>query len=204
MLDTHKPYTFDRVIRIGITVALFWALIRLLGFLSDVLIPFAIALLLAYLINPLVVFVQKKVHKRAPAVFISLSIVFLFFCLLAFLLVPVIVNEAANMGRVVTDVVQNSEVAKRAAESLPPNIWEAIKDLLAKEKTSPELKQAALSLFSGTPKSNTEEIESGMFNTFIDWLVEKASLHQLEYCLALHAEENAILQSANIVTTDLS
>ena len=78
MLLDKKPYTFDRVVRIGITVALLWAFVWLLGLLGDVLIPFIVALLLAYLINPLVLLIQKKVRKRTPAVFISLFIVFLF------------------------------------------------------------------------------------------------------------------------------
>ena len=51
--------------RIGVIAELLWGLIWLLGYLSDVLI--AVALLLAYLINPLVILVQKKVPNRVAA-----------------------------------------------------------------------------------------------------------------------------------------
>jgi predicted PurR-regulated permease PerM len=60
MANEQRPYTLDRVVRIGIAAGLLWGLVWLLGYLSDVLIPFAVALLLAYLINPLVILIQKK------------------------------------------------------------------------------------------------------------------------------------------------
>ena len=62
MID--RPYTFDRVIRILLTAGVIIGLIKLMSYLSDVLIPFAVALLLAYLINPLVVWVRKRVRNH--------------------------------------------------------------------------------------------------------------------------------------------
>ncbi len=49
-----KPYTFDRVVRLTLATGLLVGLVWLLGFLSEVLIPFAVALILAYMMNPLV------------------------------------------------------------------------------------------------------------------------------------------------------
>ncbi|MBN1521972.1 MAG: AI-2E family transporter [Candidatus Aureabacteria bacterium] len=134
MLLDRKPYTFDRVARIGIAAALVWGLVWLLGVLSDVLIPFVVALLLAYLINPLVLLIQKKVRKRMPAVLISLLIVFAALSVIVSLLVPLIVKEITHMGRVVSDLVQNSDVAKRAGERLPPDVWKAFKEFFSKEE----------------------------------------------------------------------
>jgi predicted PurR-regulated permease PerM len=125
-----KPYTFDRIVRIGITAGLLWGLIWLLGYLSEVLIPFAVALLLAYLINPLVLLVQKKVPNRVFAVFISLFAVLAFVAVLAWLLIPMIISDIANMGRILTDFVNDSDLAEQAAKRLPPHIWEAIKDFM--------------------------------------------------------------------------
>ncbi|MBW1671027.1 MAG: AI-2E family transporter [Deltaproteobacteria bacterium] len=133
MILDNKPYTLDRIVRIGIAAGLLWGLIWLLGYLSAVLIPFAVALLLAYLINPLVLFVQKKVTNRIFAVFISLFVVLTSVTLLAWLLVPMIVADVANMGRIVTDFVNDSDLAERAASRLPPQIWEAIKDFMASD-----------------------------------------------------------------------
>ena len=131
MILDNKPYTLDRIVRIGIAAGLLWGLIWLLGYLSAVLIPFAVALLLAYLINPLVLLVQRKVPNRVFAVFISLFAVLASVAILAWLLVPMIVADVANMGRILTDFVNDSDLAEQAASRLPPHIWEAIKDFMA-------------------------------------------------------------------------
>ncbi len=130
MILDKKPYTFDRIVRIGIAAGLLWGLIWLLGYLSEALIPFAVALLLAYLINPLVLLVQKKVPNRVFAVFISLFAVLASVAILAWLLVPMIVADIANMGRILTDFVNDSDLAEQAAQRLPPHIWEAVKDFM--------------------------------------------------------------------------
>jgi len=128
MFSENKPYTIDRVVRISITLGFLCGLVWLLGYLSDVLIPFAAAFLLAYLMNPLVVLVQKKVRNRAGAVFISLFAVLATALVLAWLVIPMIVNEIVHMGRVLSEVVTSSDVAERAAKHLPPDLWQAIKD----------------------------------------------------------------------------
>jgi len=125
-----KPYTLDRIVRIGIAAGLLWGLIWLLAYLSAVLIPFAVALLLAYLINPLVLLVQRKVPSRVIAVFISLFAVLASVAILAWLLIPMIVADIANMGRILTDFVNDSDLAEQAAQRLPPHIWEAVKDFM--------------------------------------------------------------------------
>jgi len=133
VLFNGKPYTLDRIVRIVITVGLLGGLIWLLGYLSDVLIPFAVALLLAYLINPLVLLVQKKVENRVAAVFISLSAVLMGVALLGWLFIPVITKEIAHMGKILTAVVSNSDLAERAAKYLPPDLWQAVKDYAARK-----------------------------------------------------------------------
>ena len=112
MLFDGKPYTFDRVIRIGITVGLLWGFIWLLGYLSDVLIPFAIALLLAYLINPLVQLVQRKIPNRLISVVFSLFAVAVFLALTAWLLIPAIVQEIGQMGHILSRLVIHRKVEK--------------------------------------------------------------------------------------------
>jgi predicted PurR-regulated permease PerM len=128
MFPESKPYTLDRVVRIAITLGFLCGLVWLLGYLSDVLIPFAAAFLLAYLMNPLVVLVQKKVPNRAGAVFISLFAVLAAAVVLAWLMIPMIVNEIVSMGRILSEVVTSSDIAERAAKRLPPDLWQAIKD----------------------------------------------------------------------------
>jgi predicted PurR-regulated permease PerM len=124
-----KPYTFDRVVRLAIAGALILGGIRLLAYLADVLVPFAAALLLAYLINPLVVRVQRKVPNRSAAVAISLFAVFAVLAVLAGVLIPILVAEARQMGTLFRDLLTDSELARRAADRLPENLWEAVQDL---------------------------------------------------------------------------
>ena len=73
----EKPYTFDRVIRIIITLVVLFALFLLIKKLSAVLLPFLIALLIAYLLQPVVHFFQYtlKLKYRLLAVIITLPLI---------------------------------------------------------------------------------------------------------------------------------
>ncbi len=128
MLFDNKPYTLDRIVRIGVTAGLLCGLIWLLGYLSDVLIPFAVALLLAYMMNPLVLLIQKKIPNRLAAVFISLSAVITLIILLSWLIIPMIINEITHMGKLLSELVNNAGLAEQASRRLPPDLWQALKD----------------------------------------------------------------------------
>ena len=125
-----KPFTFDRVVRILLGLGLAAGLVWLAGYLSDVLIPFAVALLLAYLTNPLIALVQKKISNRAAAVAVSLFAIVALALLLGWFVIPRIAGEILQMGRMVTDLVNNSDLAGRASKQLPPDLWQYIKRFL--------------------------------------------------------------------------
>lgn len=131
-MPDRKPYTFDRIMRITITAGFLFAIIWLLGYLSDVLIPFAVAFLLAYLMNPLVQLVQKKIPNRAAAVFISLLGVILLAVFLGWMIIPMIVKEVAYMGKILSDLVNNADLAQRAAKMFPADLWQFIKDFASR------------------------------------------------------------------------
>ena len=111
-------------------------LIWLADYLSDVLIPFAVALLLAYLTNPLVSLVQKKISNRAAAVAISLFGIIAVVLFLGWFVIPLIAGEIVQMGRMVTDLVNSSDLADRASKQLPPELWQFIKGFFER----PEIK----------------------------------------------------------------
>ena len=134
MAIQRKTYTFDSVVRLIITIIMLYLFVRLLSYLSTVLIPFAIALLLAYLINPLVLLVQKKLRNRLIAVLTSLVAVTAVFVLLGWIFMPIIINEIAHMGHIISDLVSKSDLAEKAARRLPPDLWKAIKDLISLEQ----------------------------------------------------------------------
>ncbi len=135
-LISNKPITFDRVARIAITVLIIWGIIWLLGYLSDVLIPFAVALILAYFFNPLVCFLQDKVRikSRVISVLISLILVLSFLILAGWIIIPMIFNEITNMGRLLTQLANDSNLSQQIAEYLPADLGNYIKDLISKEE----------------------------------------------------------------------
>ncbi len=127
-----KPYTFDRVVRILLSVGILAGMIWLAGYLSDVLIPFAVALLMAYLTHPLVSLVQKKISNRAAAVFTSLLVIIVLAVLLGWFVIPMIAGEIVQLGRIVTDLVNNSDLAEKASQQLPPDLWQVLKNFFAR------------------------------------------------------------------------
>ena len=129
VLPNDKPFTFDRVVRILISIGFLAALIWLMGYLSDVLIPFAVAFLLAYLINPLVVRIQKKIPRRTIAVLLGLLIVVVVFAALTAAVVPMVVKEVVGMGRLLSAIAEDTDLAKRAATMLPADLWQTIKEI---------------------------------------------------------------------------
>jgi len=78
-----------------------------------------------------------------------------------------------------------------------------LKDALADRETKPRFKQAFRDVLAAEfgPVGDKDTLREQL-RLLIDNCAEKAidmtRVHQLEYCLALHAEENAILQSAKI------
>jgi len=132
-----RPYTFDRVVRIVATAGVIVGLVWLAGYLSDVLIPFAVALLMAYLLNPLVVSIQKKVRNRTASVFIALLLVLAAGVLVIMVVVPMVTGEVRQMSRIVSQVAEDTAIAQRAARYLPNQLWQSIKDFV----TQPEIRQ---------------------------------------------------------------
>jgi len=127
MPESSKTYTFDRVFRLALAGVVIWGIIQIAAYLSDVLIPFAVAFLMAYLLNPLVNRVQRKISNRVAAVSITLVgvVVFCVFCL--WLIIPFILKEVQGMGHLLKEFTQNTRLAEKAAHYLPEGEWSEIK-----------------------------------------------------------------------------
>ncbi|OWY21281.1 AI-2E family transporter [Sphingobacteriales bacterium UPWRP_1] len=139
---TNKPYTFDRFVRLLLFLALLYGVFRILNYLSDVLIPFAVALILAYLLNPLVVFVQYRlrVKKRGLSVMLTLLLVLGLLAGVFSLLVPRLVQDVQHMGEMVTDYVNNSALQQQVQQYLPENLQQWITDFANRIEISELLK----------------------------------------------------------------
>jgi len=93
MSTVETRYTLDRVVRMAIAAAIIYALIALLRYLADVLIPFAAAVILAYLLNPLVTLVQKKIRNRGLAVATTLLGLTVIVLAVGALLIPMTLSQ---------------------------------------------------------------------------------------------------------------
>ena len=67
-MTTEKKITFDSFIRGIISGAIVIGVLYLINLLSSVLLPFFIAWLIAYMIYPMVTFVQYKLKVRNRAI----------------------------------------------------------------------------------------------------------------------------------------
>ena len=90
-----KPFTFDRVSRIVFSVLMIGGLIYLLAVLKNALLPFLIAWLMAYMMQPFVRFFQYKLKFKSRVLSITAVLVSLagLLILLYQLVVPSIIDE---------------------------------------------------------------------------------------------------------------
>ncbi len=75
MEKRREPYTFDRVVRLTITIACVVAGLWLLNYLKGVLIPFFVACLIAYMLNPIVGWNKKLFRLKGRVLATILTIV---------------------------------------------------------------------------------------------------------------------------------
>ena len=139
-----RPFTLDRVVRWALAGALVWALVRLMGVLSEALIPFAVAWLGAYLLHPLVNRVQRVVPSRLGAVFLTLAGLAGVLVLAVWLTAPLVAEQVGRAATLVKDLAGDSDLARRAAQRLPPDLWQAFKDLTARPEVRDALGNAGL------------------------------------------------------------
>lgn len=97
---TRQPYTFDRVVRLVISVIIVLGAIWLINLLKNVLLPFCVACLIAYLFEPFVQYNRRLLHLqgRIIAIFVTLFESLTLFSILCYLLVPSIIEEMSQMG----------------------------------------------------------------------------------------------------------
>lgn len=99
----NRPYTFDRTVRLVISVFLFLIALYFLYVLRNVLLPFFIAWLIAYMLNPIVRIFKRKLHLPH-----SLSVVLTLFSATAivvgigFALAPLITSEVEQIKSILS------------------------------------------------------------------------------------------------------
>lgn len=97
------------VLLVTIGGSVIWFVAKIVGFLQPILIPVAIAVILAYLLNPLVTWMSARGISRTKAVFALFAIAFLSIGVLVAWLAPVVSMQATNVGR---DLPQYTQKAR--------------------------------------------------------------------------------------------
>lgn len=102
-MEQRQPYTFDRVVRILFSVCGILVVIYLLDLLKGVLLPFLVACLICYILEPVVKWNMRWMHLRSRflpvvATLLEAAAVLMLFC---WFFVPYIVKECQQMTEVV-------------------------------------------------------------------------------------------------------
>jgi len=133
MIPNDRSFTFDRVVQLALFAGLAWGLVLLLDYLSDVLLPFVTGLVVAYFLDPVTNRVQHVIKQRVLAALFTLVSITLAVSLVVWFMVPMVGNELADMGRTVSKMASNTELAQAAKEHLPENVWEELNEILKRD-----------------------------------------------------------------------
>lgn len=114
------PITFDRATRWVIVIALVVTAFLVLDYLSAVLLPFFIAWILAYLLYPLVIFIEKKMRVKVRA----LSILLAFFSVVIVLggvfyfIIPPMIDEFSRFTTLATRYLHDATHIRNFPETI--------------------------------------------------------------------------------------
>ncbi len=137
----RRPYTFDRVVRIIFSLCGLLAVLYLLNLLSDVLLPFFVACLIAYILEPSVEF-NKRIFrcKRRffPVVLTLLESIFLV-GILCWIFIPYLIEECTEMGKIIREYassqIQIPYISKEIHDFIRNNVdFDKISRLLSREQ----------------------------------------------------------------------
>ena len=99
-----KEITFDKFIRwAGIAVILL-VVLYITNYLSSVLLPFFVAWFFAYLLYPIVKFIETKLHikVRAISILLAMSAAIGVLGLVLWLIIPPMIDQFDKLGDVIT------------------------------------------------------------------------------------------------------
>lgn len=149
----EKEITFDRFVRILGIVLLVGGVLYTMNFLSSVLLPFFVAWLLAYLMYPIVKFVQYKLHVPTRALSIIVALVFVLGVIggVFYLIIPPMIDQFEKLGDIVMQYVKqgtNGESFQAVVQQWLHDNRQAIEQVFKRKEVSDAIKSAMPKLFS--------------------------------------------------------
>lgn len=165
-MSQRTPYTFDKVVRILATLIVVAVIVWLINYLRNVLLPFCVACLIAYILEPLVEFQLEKFHLkyRAIAVLLTLLEVGAAVTLLGYFFIPMAINEIGQLDKMIAD---SRDVS---SPFIPVEVQDYFRDILSSDNIS--------QLISGSHFQSLLTKSSSLLSTIIDYV-----LHTIEWLL---------------------
>lgn len=151
MMD--KTITFDRFVRWMLGGLLVVAVFYIVNYLSGVLLPFFVAWFLAYLLYPLVCFVQYRLHVRSRvlSIVIALVVVVAVLTCLVYLIVPPMMEQFEKVGRLITHYVHTTthvyDIPKAVEGWLTAN-YDTVEQFFSKKEVTSAIQQAMPKVFA--------------------------------------------------------
>ncbi len=122
----NKTITFDTFVRWMIGALIVFAILYIINYLSSVLLPFFVAWLFAYLLYPIVKFVQYKLHVPSRMLSIVVTLIFVIAVIggVVWLIVPSMIEQFEKLGELATRYLQQ----KTQIADVPAAIQEWLQD----------------------------------------------------------------------------
>lgn len=136
-----RPFTLDRIFRIVAKLLLGFGALLLLRYFVGALTPFLIALVLAYLINPLVRRVQRLLPSRGLAMLVTIGGLLICAILLGRIGLGIAIRQGSEMARIARDLTQDPEFASRMEKILPAPVVQELRSLV----NQPEVQRLLMS-----------------------------------------------------------
>lgn len=149
----EEKITFDKFIRWSLTALVVIVVLLLMNYLSSVLLPFFVAWLLAYLVYPIVKFVQYKLHVPTRVLSIIVSLVFIIAVIggIFYLIIPPMIDQFDKLSEVLSRYLHE----KTHIDNFPATIQQwinenknGIQEFLQQEDVTEAIKNAMPKVFS--------------------------------------------------------
>ena len=152
-MDMQEKITFDKFIRWALVAAAILCVFFIVKALSSVLLPFFIAWLLAYLLYPIVKFVQYKLHvpTRALSIIVTLFFVVVVVAGVLYFIIPPMIDQFDKLSDVLSSYVKSKAHTNNLTSYIKRLVIEnqvAIEQFFKSRDLSDALKTAMPKLFS--------------------------------------------------------
>lgn len=151
----YRPYTFDRVVRIVFTVIGVAFALYLLNLLKDVLLPFVVACLMAYMLEPIVKWNMRLLHlkSRFIPVLVTLIEVCSLLALFCIVFIPYLMTETAQMADAIktyaTTQIRIPHMSQQVHNFIRENVnFDIISRYLSKDEWGKIIKETVSSSWS--------------------------------------------------------